>query len=971
MSDLDKDMRGGRIRRLGSPQEPDDAARLRDLAAISSLALARPAAVYPGWGGGGGPGPPGPQGPQGPAGTGAGGTVVSAIGVSTGGNTAGDTGTTVGTYVLAGAGGITLSQATAPGALATITISGGAGAPAVTAIGVSTGGNTAGTTGTTQGTYVLAGGNQITLSQSTAVGGSATVTISARDAVFGAGISTGGNTSGTSGTNTGTFVLAGIGNITLSQATGPTGNTITISGGTAAAGGVLAIGVSTGGNTSGTTGTTTGTYVLAGGNQITLSQSTAPGGSATVTISARDAVFGAGISTGGNTSGTSGTNTGTFVLVGINGITLSQATGAGGNTITISGITQSVQPAVTAIGVSTGGNTSGTTGTTQGTYVLAGGNNITLSQSTAVGSLATVTISAANSGTVVSGIGVSTGGNTSGSTGTTVGTVVFAGGNQITLSQSTAVGSLATITISGRDAVFGAGISTGGNTSGTSGTNTGTFVLVGINGITLSQATGAGGNTVTISGITQSVQPAVTAIGVSTGGNTAGTTGTTQGTYVLAGGNQITLSQSTAAGSLATVTISGRDAVFGVGVSTGGNTSGTTGTTLGTYVLAGGNNITLSQSTAAGSLATVTISAANSATVVSGLGVSTGGNTSGSTGTTLGTIVFAGGNQITLSQSTAAGSLATITISGRDAVFGAGVSTGGNTSGTTGTVTGTFVLAGGANITLSQSTDGAGATVTISGAAGGGGTVVSAIGVSTGGNTSGSTGTTVGTYVLVGINNITLSQSTAAGSLATVTISGPALVSVNLFQHPQADWHATNFTISNATFSLQRVSLPAHITATRLELLMDLTGNTNSTGALTISVGAYTMSGSTASLSTSASRQISWSSGSATTASTIYGGVSGTRYRTVEWSITMTPGDYLFGFWMRTTNNGTWRAFGPAAVSIVGALDANETNVFLDGTSVSSFTTAMPSSINVTDTNYARTGAVALRQPGFLVMGSL
>jgi hypothetical protein len=85
--------------------------------------------------------------------------------------------------------------------------------------------------------------------------------------------------------------------------------------------------------------------------------------------------------------------------------------------------------------------------------------------------------------------------------------------------------------------------------------------------------------------------------------------------------------------------------------------------------------------------------------------------------------------------------------------------------------TGNVVFVGGSNITLSQSTGGAGsnATITIIGGGGIGG------GVSTGGNTAGSTGTvTTGNIVFVGTNGITLSQSTgAAGSNATITISGP------------------------------------------------------------------------------------------------------------------------------------------------------------------------------------------------------
>jgi hypothetical protein len=115
----------------------------------------------------------------------------------------------------------------------------------------------------------------------------------------------------------------------------------------------------------------------------------------------------------------------------------------------------------------------------------------------------------ANAGTVNQtgpNIGVSTGGNTLGSTGTvSTGNVVFVGGNNITLSQSTGgAGSNATITIIGNGGGIGAGVSTGGNTAGSTGTvTTGNVVFVGSSGITLSQSTGAAGSnaTITIIGI--------------------------------------------------------------------------------------------------------------------------------------------------------------------------------------------------------------------------------------------------------------------------------------------------------------------------------------------------------------------------------------------------------------------------------------------------------------------------------------
>lgn len=108
------------------------------------------------------------------------------------------------------------------------------------------------------------------------------------------------------------------------------------------------------------------------------------------------------------------------------------------------------------------------------------------------------------------------------------------------------------------------------------------------------------------------IHEGVRRIGISTQGNTAGSTGVMPGSnMVLVGGNQITLSGSTDASSNATISISGANAGavnFSVGMSTGGNTVGTTHMTATQVVFAGGNNVTLSGSTAAAG-GTITISA--------------------------------------------------------------------------------------------------------------------------------------------------------------------------------------------------------------------------------------------------------------------------------------------------------------------------------------------------------------------------
>ena len=118
-----------------------------------------------------------------------------------------------------------------------------------------------------------------------------------------------------------------------------------------------------------------------------------------------------------------------------------------------------------------------------------------------------------------------------------------------------------------------------GNTAGSTGTvSTGNFVLVGTGPISLSQSTGAAGSAATISinapatsslsatgivsistnGSTISIGAPGLSVGVSTGGNTSGdTTVDTGSRMVLVGGNNITLSQATAAGA-STITISNR-----------------------------------------------------------------------------------------------------------------------------------------------------------------------------------------------------------------------------------------------------------------------------------------------------------------------------------------------------------------------------------------------------------------------------
>jgi hypothetical protein len=265
-------------------------------------------------------------------------------------------------------------------------------------------------------------------------------------------------------------------------------------------------------------------------------------------------------------------------------------------------------------------------------------------------------------------------------------------------------------------------------------------------------------------------------------GNTSGTTGIASGgqvRFLLAGGNNITLSQSLN-GASGTITISAPNAVAQTNQTLGmyavQNTTGqSSSTTMDARTLSVAGDGAVSVGYSAGSLR---ISAPTQTVESQSIGMSNIGNTSGTTGVASGgqvRFVFAGGNNITLSQSLN-GASGTITISAPNLGAGAmsaGVSNLGNSAGATG-ITGTqLVLVGSDNITLSQTTGANGGTVSIIGGAGGG----FSAGASTGGNTAGATGVTGTRMVLVGTNAISLSQTTGAAG-ATLSIDAPATSSL-------------------------------------------------------------------------------------------------------------------------------------------------------------------------------------------------
>lgn len=641
---------------------------------------------------------------------------ILSAGVSTGGNTAGNTTVNTGSrLVFVGAGDVSLNQATAAGA-STISISGTQTVQTqdVLSIGVSTGGNTSGNTTVNTGSrFVIVGSNGITASQGTAAGAT-TVTLSGvtqsaqTQGIINAGVSTGGNTSGDTTVNTGTrLVFIGGNNVTLSQGTAANATSITISGPNV---GGAQTGIS--GIANSQTTYTSGTVSLSELGAITIRSTT--GNQFQFSVNSQtvqtQGILSAGVSTGGNTAGNTTVNTGSrLVFVGTNLVSLSEGTAAGASTITLDATNQNL-----SVGVSTGGNTAGNTTVNSGSrFVIVGSNGITASQGTAAGAT-TVTLSGITQSVQtqdVLSVGVSTGGNTAGNTTVNTGSrLVFVASGDLTASQATAAGattvqlSAGTQSVQTQD-VLSIGVSTGGNTAGNTTVNTGSrMVFVGSNLVSISEGTAAGASTLTFDASNQNLS-----IGVSTGGNTSGNTTVNSGSrFVIVGSNGITASQGTAAGAT-TLTLSGRDP-GSVGMSTQGNTAGDTGFATQRLALVGSNNITLSGSTNGGSM-TISINAPSPGAAQYSVGVSNLGNTAGSTGVTGTRIVFVGTNNISLSQSTDATG-ATISVNNTVSAFQAGVSTMGNTAGDTG-VTGTrLVLAGSGAITMSQATGANGATIT-------------------------------------------------------------------------------------------------------------------------------------------------------------------------------------------------------------------------------------------------------------------
>jgi len=227
---------------------------------------------------------------------------------------------------------------------------------------------------------------------------------------------------------------------------------------------------------------------------------------------------------------------------------------------------------------------------------------------------------------------------------------------------------------------------------------------------------------------------------------------------------------------------------------------------------------------------------------------------------------------------------------------------------------------------------------------------------------------TSGTVIFSNSNGISFGM---AGS-ATITAQMP---SVSLFKPDGEHENPIPFQGSSTAInmSLRRISVPFQISATEMDIPAHLTVAGSTAGSFTISAAIYTFSGSTASSASSGSVAYTFNSGTNTNAASIYGGNSGTRWRSMSintWNLT--PGEYLIGI-MGSINGpsgttGSMTMFGLSSLSIVGAIGGgNYSKYFADGVFASG-TGAFPASIHLSA--IVQTGASALGQPHFRLVGT-
>jgi len=244
-----------------------------------------------------------------------------------------------------------------------------------------------------------------------------------------------------------------------------------------------------------------------------------------------------------------------------------------------------------------------------------------------------------------------------------------------------------------------------------------------------------------------------------------------------------------------------------------------------------------------------------------------------------------------------------------------------------------------------------------------------------------STGAGVATLtasVASALTAINISAGTTSNNLTAVTfansngisfgLNGSVVTAQNGGLSSWSNGHAaTAISGGQNTLYFLPIIVPDCITASNLLFLASVTNHaTNSSGGFSISAALYTLNVSTLSLASSASSNITWTSGAA------YSSNSGINYQQMSlnsWSIT--PGPYLLAWWISTQNSATVSYYGPPQQPLIGSGQiAAMSTLMLPGYSQAT-TNALPTSFGMSNTaSYIRTGATAAQMPWIALQGT-
>jgi hypothetical protein len=601
---------------------------------------------------------------------------------------------------------------------------------------------------------------------------------------------------------------------------------------------------------------------------------------------------------GGNTAGAGAlVSSGTLTLAGGNNVTLSQ----NGNAITISGANAAAGS--NTLGISNLGNSAGTSGVISGSALqlaLAGGNNITLSQSIN-GSSATITVSAFNQSN--QSVGLYGLGNTTQNSSTTLDarTLSFNGLGMVTVGYSNG-----SIQLSATQTNQTAGLYALGNTTQNSSTTRDARSLSfnGLGGITVGYSNGS----IQLSGPQTAAQTNQT-VGLYGLGNTTQNSSTTLDARTISFNG---LGGATVGYSNGSVQISAPQTVAQTNQTVGlyalGNTTQNSSTTLDARTLSFNGLGAATMGYSNGSIQVSVPTQTNQSLGLYAVGNTTGQSSSStfdartlsfngagiaSVGYSGGSVVVsvpAGGGGITninLSAGTTSNNLSKVTFAdGNGVSFGLNASTiTASVAAQTNQTVGLYALG---NTTQNSSTTLDARTLSFNG-----------LGAATMGYSNGSIQVSA---------PVTSSLSATGGASissngSTISIGAPIVGTLSRFVYPSEYLPLNTSGAANNSISFNYISLDQDVSASQFRALFSVSANTHTSAStntygLTAEVAVYTRNASTITRASSGSQ--TWS-GTYSTNNT--GSVQGIREVTIPINMAMSPGEYWFGFRMSSSSS--------------------------------------------------------------------